>query len=82
MSSSVNLPVDKMQIFDYFLSQEQHRKIVKRKQKINEDEVPRKSDVASHFYEDKESWQRKFSHHKKNTLKQKTDNTPIHYNFN
>ena len=82
MSSNVNLPVDKMQIFDYFHSQEQHRKIVKTKQKINEDELPRKSHATAHLYEDKESWQRKFSQDKKHTLKQKADNTPIHYNFN
>ena len=83
LSSSINLSVDKMQIFDYFLSQEQHRKIVKRKQKLNEDELSRKSDATSHFYEEKKKYcGRENSLKTKNTLKQKADNTPIHYNLN
>ena len=65
-----------MQIFDYFLSSHNSHKsniekLSKKKPKINEDELPRKSDATSHFYEDKESWQRKFSQDKNHTLKQK-----------
>ena len=75
LSCSMNLSVDKMQIFDYFLSQEQRRKIIKRNQKLNEDELPRKPDATSHFYEEKKKYCGRENSLKKKTLSNKKPTT-------